>query len=173
MLKLDELGLKINNSKYEWFNPGDEITYLGLKLSGDIVDISKHSAVKFKKKIKHACKIGRQSIELDKKDAFKVASKIIKRFNHRVYKCYIQDASKFGWAYYAFRYINTVETIRQLDFYLKDRIRQMITGKNNSANIKKVPNDKLAELGYISLCEMYIKFKKDFDMYCDSVDLIK
>jgi len=66
-----------------------------------------------------------------------------------------------------------MDTIRELDFYLKDRIRQLITGKNNASNIKKVPDEKLKELGYVSLCEMYIKFKKDFDMYCDAVDLIR
>ncbi len=48
----------------------------------------------------------------------------------------------------------------------------MITGKNNSANIRKVSNDLLEELGYVSLCGMYLKFKEDFDMYCDTVDLI-
>lgn len=160
--KLAELGLKINENKYEWFKPGDEITYLGLKIQGDKIDISKNSAKKFKKKIKHACVLGRNEIEFEGKDPYKVARKILKRYNHRVYKCYIQDKSKFGWAYYAFRYINTMDTIRELDFYLKDRIRQLITGKNNASNIKKVPDEKLKELGYVSLCEMYIKFKKRF-----------
>lgn len=66
-----------------------------------------------------------------------------------------------------------MDTLRELDFGLKDRIRQLITGKNNASNIKKVPNEKLVELGYVSLCDMYIKFKTDFDMYCDTVDLIR
>lgn len=173
-LKLEELGLKINEKKYEWFQPGDEIDFLGLKLKSDgIIDISDNSLRKFKKKIKHACRVGRSNIEIRHKDPYKEAKKIIKRHNHRVYKCFIQDASKFGWAYYAFRYINTLETLREIDFYMKDRLRQMITGHNNKANIRKVPDDKLKELGYVSLCEMYIKFKIDFDYYCDTVDLIR
>lgn len=48
----------------------------------------------------------------------------------------------------------------------------MITNKNNSANIRKVSNEKLKELGYVSLVEMLIKFRTDFDYYCDAVDLI-
>lgn len=171
--KLAESGLKINESKYEWFEPGDTITFLGLQLTDRKIDVAPNSAKKFKKKIKHACVYGRREIEINGKDPYKVAIKVLKRFNYRVYKCYIQDESKFGWAYYAFRYINCTDTIRELDFYLKDRIRQMITGKNNSANITKVSNEKLKELGYVSLCEMYSKFKFDFDMYCDTVDLMR
>lgn len=94
--KLAEVGLTINESKYEWSTPGDEITYLGLKIQSDKIDISKHSAMKFKKKIKNACVQGRKEIEIERKDPYKVAKKILKRYNHRVYKCYIQDESKFG-----------------------------------------------------------------------------
>ena len=171
--KLGELGLKINPDKYEWYEPGDVITYLGLKLEGTKIDISDNSAMKYKKKIRRATRDGRKLMETKGVDGYKQAKKMLARHNHRVYKCYIQDASKFGWAYYAFRYVNTLETLRELDFYLKDRIRQMITGRNNSANIKKVTDEMLVELGYISLCDMYIKFTQDFDMYCDTVDLIR
>ena len=172
-VRLVELGLTINEDKYEWYKPGEEITYLGLKIKGDRVDISDNSARKYKKKIKRASRDGRKRIEISGRDAEKEAINFFKRLNHRVYKCYIQDKSKFGWAYYAFRYVNTLETLRELDFYTKDRARQMITGRNNSANIWKVTDEKLEELGYVSLCSMYLKFKEDFDMYCDTVDLIK
>lgn len=172
--KLNELDLEINDTKYEWFEPGEDIDFLGLKLKDNKrVDISTNSAKKFKRKIKHSCKVGRNEIERLGKDPYNVARDIIGRYNYRIYKCYIQDSSKFGWAYYAFRYINTIETLRELDFYLKDRLRQMITGVNNSSNIKKVSNEKLAELGYISIVDMYIRFKEDFDYYCDTVDLLK
>lgn len=171
--QLDSIGLKINTSKYEWFQPGEEVTFLGLKLHGKTIDVSENSVKKFKRKIRYSCRYGRNQIETKGIDPYKMAKRIISRYNYRIYKCYIQDASKFGWAYYAFRYINTTDSIRQLDFYLRDRIRQMITGKNNSANIRKVSDDKLKELGYISLCDMYNKFKYDFDMYCDTVDLIR
>lgn len=172
--RLKELGLTINEDKYRWFEPGEEIDFLGLRISskGDI-DISEVSFKKAKTKIKHQCDYGKRLIHRLGKDPDKVAKDIIGRYNYRVYKCFIQDASKFGWAYYAFRYINTIETIRQLDFYFKDRLRQMITNKNNSANIKKVSDERLKKLGYVSIVEMFIKFKTDFDYYCDAVDLIE
>lgn len=172
--KLNDLDLEINETKYEWFEPGEDIDFLGLKIKDNKkVDISDNSLRKFKKKIKHSCKVGRNEIERLGKDPCKVAKNIIGRYNYRVYKCYIQDSSKFGWAYYAFRYINTIDTLRELDFYLRDRLRQMITGVNNSSNIKKVPDEKLKELGYVSMVEMFFRFKEDFDYYCDTVDLIQ
>lgn len=172
--KLDQLGLLINDSKYVWFEPGAEVDFLGLKLKADgKIDISDNSAKKFKKKIRHSCIMGRHDIEYAHKDPYKVAKKIIGRYNYRVYKCFIQDASKFGWAYYAFRYINIIDTIKNIDYYMKDRLRQMITGHNNSANIRKVSDLQLAELGYVSMVDMYIRFKSDFDYYCDTVDLLE
>lgn len=171
--KLLELGLKINESKYEWYSPGEEITYLGLKIDNKKIDLADNSVRKYKKKVKRACRDARKRVEIEGKDPYKEAEKVFKRLNHRVFKCYVQDKSKFGWAYYAFRYINTMDSISELDFYTKDRVRQLITGKNNSGNIKKVPDKKLEELGYVSLCAMFIKFKTDFDMYCDTVDLLR
>lgn len=175
--KLKECGLAINPSKYEWYEPKDEITYLGLKMKDEkgrlIIDISENSKAKMKRKIRYSARYNRKRVELEGKDPYKCARDMFKRYNHRVFKCFIEDKSKYGWAYYAFRYINTIESLREIDFYLKDRVRYLITGKNNSANIRKVPNDKLKELGYISLVDMYNLFLDDFDFYCNEVYLIK
>lgn len=175
--KLKVCGLSINESKYKWFEPGDTIQFLGLnvtytdeKVKVDISDVSKD---KMKYKIRKRTKSGRKLIEVEKQNPYKVAEKVIKEYNHRVYKCYIQDKSKYGWAYYAFRYINTIDSLQEIDYYLKDRVRQMITGKNNSANIRKVTDEKLRELGYVSLVEMYYLFKSDFDLYCEEVYFLK
>lgn len=175
--KLKECGLAINPTKYEWYTPGDEITYLGLKVyeeDGKVnIDISENSKRKMKAKIRKSTKYLRKKVEMEGKDPYKCARDMLKRYNHRVYKCYIEDKSKYGWAYYAFRYINNTESIREIDYYVKDRVRYLITGKNNSANIRKVPNQKLEELGYKSLVDMYKLFLDDFDVYCDEVYLIK
>lgn len=175
--KLKECGLSINPKKYEWFEPGDTITFLGLKMWRDSnrvnIDISENSKRKMMKKIKFGCRYGRRQIELGGVDPYKQAKKFFKRHNYRIFKCYIEEPSRYGWAYYAFRYINCIDSMRELDFYTKDRVRQMITGKNNSANITKVSDEMLRELGYVSLVEMYNMFLDDFDVYCDKVSLMR
>ena len=170
--KLEDYGLSINPRKYEYFNPHDDIDFLGLTFNKDKVDIHKFSFEKVKAKIRKDIKKGRKKIE-EGKPYDVVASAIIHRFNHRTYKCYIEDKSKYGWGYYAFRYVNTDKTLREIDFYFRDRLRYLYTGRNNKANIGKVSDAKLHDLGYVSLVMMYKLFKTDFDAYCDYVSLLK
>lgn len=169
--KLSEYGLSINPRKYEYFSPYDKIDFLGLTFDKSTVDLHRNSLEKMKTKIRKSCKKGRKAIE-EGKPFDQVARSVIHSFNHRVYKCYIEDKSKYGWAFYAFRYINTSKSLREIDFYFRDRLRYMKTGRNNSANIRKTPNEELDRLGYVSMVMMYKLFKTDFDVYCDRVSLL-
>ena len=49
----------------------------------------------------------------------------------------------------------------------------MKTHTNNHTNIRKVPLSLLQELGYVSLVEMYIKYREDIDYYSNEVYLIQ
>lgn len=176
--KLNTLGLKINPNKYEWYEPHTPITFLGLKIYENenenkvIIDISDNCLHKVKRRIRHAAKMARMTASKNHKDAYNEARKLLKQYNHRTYKCYIEDSSKYGWGYYAFRYINTIKSLRNIDQYLADRVRYVITGKNNKANLIKVSKEQLQALGYVPLVEMYNLFNVDFDVYCDQVYLM-
>lgn len=169
---IKDYGLEIKTSKCRVYKPHEFVTFLGLKFNDTIIDLSRESVTKLKKKIKKLCKEGRRKIV--KGFAYEdIATTIINRINYFMYTCYIKDSTKFGWAYYAFRYINTDESIRELDFYLRDTLRWLKTGKYNSANIKKTTDTQLHDMGYRSIVMMYKAFKTDFDVYCSMVDLIK
>lgn len=170
--RLRKYGLSINPRKYRYFEPDDTIDFLGLKFDDDAIDISMNSRNKLIGRIRHACKVGRKKVESGE-DVDKVVSSIIRAFNYRLYKCYIEDKSKYGWGYYAFRYITTNKTLLDIDFYMRDRLRYVFTGKNNKANIRKASNEKLKDLGYVSLVYMYSLFKIDFDLYCNEVYRLK
>lgn len=167
--KISNYGLSINSKKYVHFNPGEEIEYLGLKFSKLGIDVSNHAKTKVKQTIKRWVKKGRREIELDGKSYNEVAGAILKRFNFRMYKCYIEDATKFGWGYYAFRYITLTDSLIEIDYYLKDQLRYLKTGKHNKANIKAITDYELKQLGYISSFEMFKLFKEDFDYYYEVV----
>lgn len=170
--KISEYGLEVNEKKYTHFNPNEVIVFLGLALSSDGIDISNHAKNKIKKTIKRWIKKGRREIEIDGLPFEIVAEKIIHRFNYRLYKCFIEDARKFGWGYYAFRYITTADSIIEIDYYLKDRLRFLRTGKNNKANHKAITDEELNKLGLVSTYEMYKLFKYDFEYYCEVVSLM-
>jgi hypothetical protein len=98
-----------------------------------------------------------------------VAKSILKRWNYKLYKSYVYDTSKYGWAYYAFRYINTVKTLRNLDIYVQDTIRAMKTGKHNKKNKYAITKEEWGNLHYVSTEDMYYVFKDNFEYYCDIV----
>lgn len=170
--KIYSYGLKINESKYVYFEPEDTVDYLGLAMYEDGIDISRHAKDKLKKTIKRWVKAGRKEIEMNGADFNKVARGIVNRINWKLYKCYILDKSKFGWGYYAFRYITKMDSLTDIDFYLRDRLRYLKTGKNNKANIRALNDDDFMDLNVLSLYDMYKLFHTDFDYYCEVISLI-
>ena len=87
--------------------------------------------------------------------------------------CIINSMETFGWCHYAFRYITTIDSLIEIDFYFKDTLRAMKTGKHNKANFKAMSEQEFKDLGYLSLVEMYKLYKKDFDYYMEIVELHK
>ena len=167
-------GLEINPKKYTWFEPGDDVEYLGLKLRGDNkIDISDHAKQKIKRQIHRWCRKGRMEIERDHKSFESVARKIIRKFNNKNMFCIINNETSFGWCHYAFRYINTVESLREIDYYMRDTLRAMKTGKHNKANVYAMDDDEFRKLGWVSLVDMYYLYKQDFDYYMEVVELMR
>lgn len=170
---INKYGLVINEKKYTWFEPGDDVEYLGLKLRGDgKIDISDHAKQKIKKQIHRWCRKGRMEIERDGAEFEKVAKRIIRQLNNKNFKCYIKNEATFGWCHYCFRYITTVDSLREIDLYTKDTIRALKTGKHNKANYKAITEEEFHRLGWVSLVELYKLYKSDFDYYCEVIELI-
>ena len=169
-----EYGLEINPEKYTWFEPKDDVEYLGLKLRGDNkIDISDHAKKKIKKQIHRWCRKGRMEIERDGKSFETVARKVIRKFNNKNMFCIIENETSFGWCHYAFRYINTIDSLREIDFYMRDTLRAMKTGKHNKANVNAIDDEEFKELGWVSLVDMFYLYKKDIDYYMEIVELMK
>lgn len=170
---LDEYGLTINKDKYTWFKPGDNIEYLGLKFDdkGNI-DISDHAKQKIKKQIHRWCRKGRMQIENKHTPFDVVAKRIVRRINSKNLFCMISRDNSFGWAIYAFPKINVTESLKEIDLYTKDTLRAMKTGKHNKANYKAITEDEFKELGWVSLVQLYYLYKKDYDYFCEIIELL-
>ncbi len=170
---VSEYGLEINKDKYQYFGPGDEITFLGLKImKNGKIDMSDHLKTKVKKQIHRWCRKGRLEIEIDKKDFMKVATRINNRLNNKNFKCYIRDEALFGWCHYIFRYITTDESLKEIDQYTKDTLRAMKTGCHNKANINAISEDEFRSMNWVSLVQLYHIYKKDFEYYCEVISII-
>lgn len=170
---LNKYGLTMNPDKYTWFEPGDSLQYLGLKLDDNgKIDISDHSKQKIKKQIHRWCRKGRMEIERDYKPFEVVAKRIIRKLNNKNFKCYIRNDGSFGWAIYSYPRITTIETLIEIDRYTRDTLRAMKTGKHNKANVKAISDEEFKQLGWVSLVDMYLLYKEDFDYYCEIVELL-
>ena len=170
---LDNYGLQINPGKCKYFSPGDDITFLGIKLQADgTLDMQDHARQKIKKQIHRWTKKGRKAMEMEGKDFMTLAKSINRRFNYKNFKCYIEKEAQFGWCHYMFRYINTDKSLRKIDLYVKDCLRAMKTGKHNKANYKALTEEDFRDMGWISLVQLYHLYKRDFDYYCEVIDLL-
>lgn len=171
---LNKYGLTINEDKYTWFEPGDNINFLGLKLDDKgTIDISDHAKQKIKKQIHRWCRKGRIEIERDNIPFYLVARRVIRKINNKNLFCAINNESNFGWAMYAFPRITTTETLKEIDLYTKDTIRAMKTGKHNKANYRKMTEDEFHQLGWISLVQMYYLYKNDYDYFMETIELLR
>ena len=125
-----------------------------------------------KKQIHRWCRKGRMEIEREHQDFNIVASRIMRKLNNKNFKCFIYNEEQFGWCAYAFPRITTTETLKELDLYTKKCLRAMKTGKHNKANYKAMTEEEFHSLGWVSLVQLYWLFKKDFDYYCEIIELL-
>lgn len=170
---LNKYNLTMNPDKYTWFEPGDDVEYLGLKLSSDgTIDMSDHSKMKIKRQIHRWCRKGRMEIERDGARFDDVARRVIKRLNNKNFKCFINHDNTFGWCMYAFGKINTIKSLTEIDFYTRDTLRAMKTGRHNKANVRALSDEDFKKLGWVSLVDLYMLYKQDFDYYCEIIELI-
>ena len=72
---------------------------------------------------------------------------------------------------YAFRYINTDKSLKEIDLYTKDTLRAMKTGKHNKANYKALSEEDFKQMNWVSLVQLFHLYKRDFDYYCEVIDL--
>lgn len=170
---LKKYGLTMNPDKYTWFKPGDSVEYLGLKLRGDgKIDISDHAKKKIKKQIHRWCRKARMRMEIDLVPFEKEATKVIRQFNNKNFKCAVRHDTEFGWCAYAFPRINTIDSLVEIDKYFKDTIRAMKTGHHNKANFRAMTDDEFKKLGWVSLVDLYLLYKHDYDYYCEIIELL-
>ena len=170
---LNQYGLSINPSKYVHFQPDDAVDYLGLTLSDRGIDISPHAKNKLKKTIKRWVKKARKDIEMGNTTFNKASYRLVDRLNWKLYKSYIEDETKFGWAFYVFRYVTVTDSLVEIDHYLRDQLRYLKTGKHNKANVKALTDADFQQLGVLSLFEMYQLFKIDLDYYKEVIAVLK
>lgn len=159
---LEPKGLTLNPKKVERIHKDAEFTFLGAKIHGAEIDISDESVERFKNEIRKITKIRKGM----KTKCRTTQRRAIKKINDYLYLAYMKNPSNFGWAHYFFSLCTTDKTIRELDFFVKDHLKAMYTGKWNSVtNMHKTSNEDLESMGYVSMKNRYDLFKIDRNLF--------
>ena len=164
--RLRPKGLMINPKKVTAIDAGTPFTFLGFKIHGESTTFSDDKIKRFKKKVKAITKT-RKGQPLRSED---VLRKAIRAINKEFYVPFMSKDRDFSWASCMFSTVNVEEDIRVLDYYIKDHLRHVFTGKwNTTGNANKVPNEMLARCGYVSMMHLYKLYRIARPLYQNEV----
>lgn len=160
--QIEEYGLKINLKKEESILPYQQWSFLGFAYEDGKIDLSDISKKKIKGKIRRAARKIRRWM-LKKGASFEKALKVMNRkFNDKFYAK--ESGRELSWARWFFPIINEIEGLREVDHYMQDYLRYIVTGKHNKKNYEKVPYSILKQCNYQPLVAAYYKMKEnDYD----------
>lgn len=158
---LSNIGLSLNDKKTKIVVDPNSIEFLGLNISRDTIDISEKNFNKIKSNIYNICKKNRKIIEVEKKNTDYIVKKTLKEIYNYLYGGYLltNTIHKNSKLAFVFQSITTIDTLKEIDYYTKDKLRYLITGKNNKANSVKVTTEALKHYGFISSVEMFNLYK--------------
>ena len=146
--------LKLNPDKVQISEPGESWDFLGFSYVDGRVDLSYHTKVKIKKKIKRKAEALRRWARKKGLTGEHAAKGFIKAMN---YKFFAKDVgTEFTWSRWFFPNLTTVNGLKEIDGYMQQYIRYCVTGKHNKGNYK-VTYGQMKEWGYRNLVHEYYK----------------
>lgn len=163
---LQSKGLTINPKKVTAIDASTPFTFLGFKIHGDRITFSDDKIRRFKKKVKVLTKT-RKGQPLRSEN---VLRSVVRAINREFYIPFMSKDRDFSWASCMFSTVNVEEDIRMLDFYIKDHLRHVYTGRwNATGNANKVSNEMLMRCGYVSMTHLFKLYKIARPLYQNEV----
>jgi group II intron reverse transcriptase/maturase len=151
------LGLILNDRKSLLVAPGERFTYLGYEFHGREIRIGPRALHKFKMRIRRATsRNGRERLtrrSLRTAEGRAAVRHVIAEVNNE-----ISGDTPRNWARY-FARCDFDTQFRELDYWIRDRIRGAVTKRWNKGNHRTVPTPLLQELGLKSLVGEYYRWK--------------
>jgi len=154
---VDRLGLTLNTRKSSLLPPGGRFSYLGYDFDGQRVRIGARAVYKFKARIRTATsrksskRLTGSALRTDEGKA--ILRQVIAQLNNEV-----RGDTPRNWARY-FSRCDFDDQFRELDFWIRDRVRSAVTKRWNKGNYRAIPTSLLQELGLRSLVGEYYTWK--------------
>lgn len=158
---LEHNKLIINESKIMLTKPYEPFEFLGFAYDKGIIDLSFNTKRKIKGKIKRKAEALRRWQRRKNLTEDKAAIGFIKAMNKKFYggNSMEIDEDAFTWSRWFFPNITTDRSLKEIDEYMQQYIRYVITGRHYKGNYK-VTYEQMKKWGYKSLVHEYYKTKK-------------
>ena len=151
---LAKYGLSVNQSKCRWTSPGEPWEYLGFSYNRGRIDVSEAAFQKLKAKLKRKARaIYRWKVSHQSKDEHAVRA-YIKHINRKFFDNPIHN--EITWCRWYLPVINTPNTLKEIDAYIQQNIRYIVTGKYSKSNYN-YRYETMRELGLRSLVNEYYR----------------
>ena len=139
--------------------PGESWMFMGFYYQNAVIDLSEET----KKKVKNDIKVVARKIRkwmTNKNISSERALKMInKMFNKKFYE--VKNEKGLTWYMWYFPVINTTKGLKEIDSYMQDYLRYIVTGKHSKTNYKSVRYIYLKQCGYKPLTVEYWRRYKD------------
>ena len=154
--KFQEKGLTVNPKKEHYYLPGEPWEFLGFLCNGSVVDISPAAKEKLKGKMRRKSRaLLRWGVRKELAPE-KAILGFIRHYNRKLYDNPVHG--ELTWCRWYFPVINTAESLHELDRYMLQCIRYIMTGRHCKKNYA-LSYEKIKELGYRSLVHEFYKMQ--------------
>lgn len=159
--KIDSCKLELNEAKVIVTKPYEPFEFLGFSYDKGVIDLSHNTKRKIKAKIKRKAEALRKWQRSKKLSEDKAAIGFIRTMNKKFYggNSKEEDLDDFTWSRWFFPDITTDNSLKEIDEYMQQYIRYIITGRHYKGNYR-ITYEQMKEWGYKSLVHEYYKFKK-------------
>jgi group II intron reverse transcriptase/maturase len=151
------VGLSLNDRKSQLLPPRGRFVFLGYEFDGQQIRIGPRAMQKFKARMRGATH--RKAPHRAVRQALRTAEgrAILRQVIAQVNREIAGDTPR-NWARY-FARCDFDDQFRELDFWIRNRVRAAVTKRWNKADYRLVPTPVLQELGLKSLVNEYYKWK--------------
>ncbi len=152
--KIEDHCLTLNPKKVQISRPGEQWDFLGFTYVDGRVDLSGHTKLKMKKKIKRKAEALRRWQRKKGLSGEHAAKGFIKAMNHKFFAN--DNGTDFTWTRWFFPNLTTDRGLRVLDAYMQQYIRYCVTGRHGKGNYK-ITYEQMKDWGYRNLVHEYYK----------------
>lgn len=156
---LRELELKLNPDKVNIYSPGEGIEFLGFCYQRGEIDLSAHTILKTKARIRRKAQALRRWQREKGLSGEKAAIGFIRAMNRKFYgteKNGEEAEDEFCWNRWFFPNLTVDTGLREIDAYMQQYIRYAVTGRHYKGNYR-IRYDTMKKWGYRSLVHEFYK----------------